>query len=515
VGQQAQPPREQQDIPERDALAGFAVGSVADLGGAGAEPGGIPVAAAPTWEPGDDGFGPAAGRAARKQVPRSSLGRFATGPDRQDPVEILVEQSRTRLQELVPVRYARMLVSPFTFYRGAAAVMAADLASAPHTGLTVQLCGDAHLANFGGFGAPDRTMVFDLNDFDETIPGPFEWDVARLVASFEVAGRDRGFPADVRRDIVTQVVQSYREAMASFAEMSRLEVWYARMDVRGARERWAELAGADNIKRLDKLVAKAQTKTSTKAFSRYTTRDAAGNLRIISQPPLLVPFDDLVPATDVAYINERLRKVVAGYSESLLADRRGLLAGYRIVGAALKVVGVGSVGTRCWVVLLVARDDDQDDLVLQVKEARDSVLEPYLHTNRYASQGERVVAGQRAMQAASDVLLGWDRIEGFDGVERDYYVRQLWDWKVSADLATIDVTRSRAYGQMCGWTLARAHARSGDRKAIASYLGSSDAAVRALADFATAYADQNERDYQRLRQAATDGLVPVAATPEG
>lgn len=474
-------------------------------------------ASGPGAEQATDGARGAArlGVAARKIVPRSSMGTWQPFDDRPDPVDILVQQGHNRLQDLLPVRYARMLVSPFTFYRGAAAVMAADLASTAHSGLQVQLCGDAHLANFGGFAAPDRTMVFDLNDFDETIPGPFEWDVKRLVASFAVAGRDRGFSPSVRRDLELRAVRSYRDAMTSFAPLPRIAVWYERLDADAISRRWGAVLGSKAVGRFEKAVAKAQSKTSSKAFARYTTRDAEGHLQLVSQPPLLVPLEELADGTDVARARAQAQLVLDTYDESLLPDRRWLLAGYRLVGVARKVVGVGSVGTRCWVALLVSVHDEQDALVLQVKEAGDSVLDRFLGTNTFTSQGERVVAGQRILQAAGDVLLGWTRVEALEGGTRDFYVRQLWDWKVSADLATLDVERLGIYAELCGWTLARAHARSGDRKAMAAYLGKSDTALTALADFSEAYADQNDRDYAALRKAAADGTIPVASTTEG
>jgi uncharacterized protein (DUF2252 family) len=455
------------------------------------------------------------GKAERHHVPRGSMAVHEPAPDRPDPVEVLVEQGRTRVPELVPVRYARMLGSTFTFFRGAAAVMAADLGAQPRSDLHVQLCGDAHLANFGGFAAPDRTLVFDVNDFDETIPGPFEWDVKRLVASFVVAGRDRGFSAQRCRDLVLRCVRSYQEAMSAFAGMTRLGVWYERLDAEAIRRRFETEVGSEALQELDRILAKARKHTSSKAFSRYTTRDADGRLCLLSHPPVLVPLEELLDPAELDVAEQRTRALLEQYSSALLADRQWLLAGYRIVGRARKVVGVGSVGTRCWVVLLVARDDDEDDLVLQVKEAQRSVLDPYLGTNVYAAQGHRVVAGQRVMQATGDVLLGWAHGIGIDGHERDLYVRQLWDWKVSVDLATISPAVFEVYAELCGWTLARAHARSGDRKAIAAYLGGSHAVDRAFADYAEAYADQNERDYARLRTAAADGVISVAPTEDG
>jgi uncharacterized protein (DUF2252 family) len=456
--------------------------------------------------------GAEAGRAERARLPRRSLALLAEDDARRDPLEVMLDENRTRIAELLPIRHARMLASPFAFFRGAAAVMAGDLAAGPRSALTVQLCGDAHLANFGGFAAPDRTMVFDLNDFDETIPGPFEWDLRRLAASIAIAGRDRDFPPGLRRDLVKGCVRSYAQAMASFAQMSRLDVWYERLDVARLKERWGPAIGELAVRRVDKVVSKARARTSSKAFSRYAERGADGRLRLVRQPPLLVPLEDLVDARGFATAMDRVHGMLESYRGRLLHERRWLLDGYRLVGVSRKVVGVGSVGTRCWVVLMAAHDDDQDCLVLQVKEAGASALDPYLGTNVHEAQGERVVAGQRIMQATGDVLLGWARVEGLDGEVRDFYVRQLWDWKLSPDLSRMRPETYRAYAEMCGWTLARAHARSGDRKAIAGYLGGGRTAADALAVFAEAYADRNERDHARLLRAVADGLIEVDDT---
>jgi uncharacterized protein (DUF2252 family) len=450
------------------------------------------------------------GKQLRKVVPRALHGGWDRRDEHRDPVHILQQQATTRVPELVPIRYARMLVSPFTFYRGAAAIMAADLAATPTTGLTVQLCGDAHLANFGGFSSPERALLFDLNDFDETLPGPFEWDLKRLVASFMVAGRYRGFSATKRRTFAVAVAESYRKAMREFAEMSRLQVWYARMDAVQLERRFGEMADAAARARLRKIVAKAQQRTGKAAFSRYTEAGPDGQLRPINQPPLVVPVEELYSPEELEVVRDVLRQAMNSYHDSLADDRRHLIDGYRAIGLARKVVGVGSVGTRCWIVLMVARDDPLDDLVMQVKEANASVLEPYLGASAYSNHGRRVVEGQRLMQAASDTLLGWQHIKRPDGEERDFYVRQMWDGKVSTDLDSLAARGFLTYAQMCGWTLARAHARSGDRKAIAGYLGGGVTFADALATFAEQYADQNEADYARLQQAAADGEVPVA-----
>ena len=453
----------------------------------------------------------AAGREVRRRVPRRTHGAWDTrGAEDRDPVEILDRQAATRVQELVPIRYGRMLTSAFAFYRGAAALMAADLATVPPTGLTVQLCGDAHLANFGGFAAPDRDIVFDINDFDETLPGPFEWDVKRLVASFAVAARDRRFPAGVDADLARAAAQSYRTSVATFAAMGRLDVWYTRMDADELVRRWGPDAGAETLKRFHKNLRKARRKTGSHAFSRYTEVGPDGTLRPLHDPPLVVPFEDLYDGEQLDRARDVLVESFERYQGTLSDDRRHLVSGYRLVGAARKVVGVGSVGTRCSILLLVGREDTLDDLVLQVKEAAPSVLEPYLGASRYENQGRRVVEGQRLLQAASDVLLGWDRATNLDGETHDFYVRQMWDGKVSADLEKLSLDGFRVYAEICGWTLARAHARSGDAPAIAGYLGSGTRFDQAMATFATAYADQNEADFALLRQAADSGRIVAA-----
>ncbi len=445
-------------------------------------------------------------------MPRSShAGWDLRSPADRDPLEILQAQAEARVPELIPIRYGRMLASAFTFYRGAAAIMADDLATTPTTGLIAQLAGDAHLANFGGFAAPDRAMVFDLNDFDETLPGPFEWDLKRLVASFAVASRDRGFASKVSRGLTAGVVASYRDAIAGFADMGRLDVWYARLDADELQRRWGAALGTSTLHAFRKNMAKAQRKTSARAFSRYTTTGPDGTLRPVSDPPLVVPLDELFAGPDLDTAHALVTDFYDRYLASLRDDKQYLLRGYRLVGAARKVVGVGSVGTRCWILLLVGEDDSLDDLVLQIKEAVPSVLEPYLGASAYPTHGRRVVEGQRLMQAASDMLLGWEQATHPSGETHDFYVRQMWDGKASADLGALTQNGYQVYAQICGWTLARAHARTGDRKAISGYLGSSDTFDTAMADFAEGYADQNEADYQRVRSAADDGLIPVAS----
>lgn len=445
------------------------------------------------------------GQGARAEVPRSVHGEWQPAPDRADPVGLLEEQATSRVQELVPLRYGRMLASPFTFFRGAAYLMAADLAKEPRTGLRVQLCGDAHLSNFGTFAAPDRRLVFSLNDFDETLPGPFEWDVKRMVASFAVAGRDREFDDADRRAVNMAAASSYREAMQDLARMRRLDVWYARLDVDELDAVLRSQVKAKHLKRFRKSVAKAQSKNSMKAFSKLV-ETVDGRPRLINDPPTIVRVQDLMPDKEVQEVEDTLHAILRTYRRTLRGDYRHLLEGFRFTDAARKVVGVGSVGTRSWIVLLVG-NDDQDPLFLQAKEAQASVLEPFLGKSAYTSHGQRVVEGQRLMQSASDVMLGWVKAKGFDGVERDFIVRQLWDGKGSAIVEAMDPTSMTGYARMCGWTLARAHARSGDPVAIASYLGSGDRFDRAISRFAEAYADQNERDYAALRRAVDDGRI--------
>jgi uncharacterized protein (DUF2252 family) len=450
----------------------------------------------------------ARGRAARRQVPRSSHAGWAPAPDRRSPVDILEDESADRLPDLVPVRYGRMLESPFAFYRGAAAIMAADLAPTPVSGLHVQLCGDAHIANFGAFASPERELVFDINDFDETARGPWEWDVKRLAASVAIAGREIGAKAPARREAVRMGVRTYREAIRRFGTMGHLEGWYARMDLNDVRALIDQRFGTTQARQLDRAVTKARGKDSLKALSKLTCLKD-GELRIQSRPPLLVPIDELLPAAaDRELVEAATRHLVARYADSLRSDRRHLLDGYRFVDMARKVVGVGSVGTRAWVVLLQGRDG-QDPLFLQVKEAGASVLEPFLGRDPTPNHGQRVVQGQWLMQASSDILLGWLRAPDAQGHERDFYVRQLWDWKASPDIENMVPKGLMAYAGLCGWTLARAHARSGDRVAIAAYLGSGDTFDRALAEFAEAYADRNEADYGALAEAERSGRIVV------
>ncbi len=450
------------------------------------------------------------GRSARADAPRSSHGEWAPAPDRADPVSLLERQAESRVSELIPIRHGRMLESPSTFFRGTAVIMAQDLAGSPTSGVTVQLCGDAHLLNFGLFATPERRMLFDINDFDETLPGPWEWDVKRLAASVEIAARDRGFGARERRRIVLAGVREYRERMRRIARRGTLDAWYDDVEVSDllaelrAEERGRRLT-AKEARRVRRHVAKARRRDSARVLARRAgTID--GELRIQAEPPLVVPVEELVVAGSEWERSEVLVKSALSDYRRTLAHRHHPLEEYRYVHAARKVVGVGSVGTRCYILLLTGRDR-RDPLFLQVKEAQPSVLEPHLGASEHAEHGERVVAGQRVMQAASDIFLGWQRIKGFDGVTRDYYVRQLHDWKGAIDIDELLIAGATLYSRVCGATLARAHARWGDRIAIASYLGKGEAFDRAIADFAELYADQNERDYAVFAAAVASGRL--------
>jgi uncharacterized protein (DUF2252 family) len=457
----------------------------------------------------------ARGQAARAEVPRSAHGRWEPAPGRPDPVALLEDQAASRVPDLVPIRYGRMLASPFTFYRGAAAIMAADLAGTPVSGVMVQLCGDAHLSNFGVFGTPERQMLFDINDFDETLPGPWEWDVKRMAASFEVMGRFRGFSPEDRRAIVTAGVCEYRDRMRRAAGLPTLGAWYDHLEagvllnlVR--REVRVKRLAKKEARRAERHVAEAYTRDSTRVFAKRAG-EVDGELRIVADPPLIVPIEDLVVPGSVVPGSEwedpapLIKKLLSSYRRSL-GHQGHPLEEFRYVHAARKVVGVGSVGTRCYILLLMGRDTN-DPLFLQVKEAQASVLEPYAGRSSYPHHGQRVVMGQRLMQAASDIFLGWQRIKGIDGVTRDYYVRQFHDWKGSGDVERILVPGATVYARICGATLARAHARWGDRIAIASYLGKGDGFDRAVADFSAAYADQNERDYDAFTAAVNSGQL--------
>lgn len=452
----------------------------------------------------------AAGREIREAVPRETLAQWQPPADRRDPVQILIDQGESRVSELVPVRYARMLSSEFAFYRGAAAVMASDLSYSNHTHLTVQLAGDAHLVNFGGYASPERSFVFDLNDFDETLPGPFEWDLKRLVASFAVATRARGFDEATRARIIAEVVRTYRESVHQFSHMSRLDVWYSRLSTDHMDQQWPGKEYKPIRKALAKTVEKAQTRTSERALRKLTTTAPDGRVIFDSNPPFLVPFDELVDADAKGEYARAAQAALVTYRRSLTSDRRVLFAGYRVADLARKVVGVGSVGTRCWVVLLMADQDESDVLMLQIKQAEASVLEAHLGRSRAPHHGQRVVEGQRVMQASSDILLGWTQLE-IGGQHADFYVRQMWDWKESADVETMDEASMDIYARACGWTLARAHCRSGDGVALAGYLGTSNTIDTAMVGYAESYADQNARDFAQLQAAASAGRIEVAA----
>jgi uncharacterized protein (DUF2252 family) len=439
----------------------------------------------------------AAGRAARKRVTRASTGEWTAPPDRRDPMEILEKQASTRLPGLVPIRYGRMSASEFAFLRGAPAVMASDLAQSPDTGLTVQLCGDAHLSNFGLYASPERRLVFDLNDFDETLPGPFEWDVKRLTASIAVAARQNGLKDTVGADTAREAARAYRLTMARLAGMGELDVWYQSVDASMLLQLARRKQGR---KELRTSFSEAERHTSLQALRKLTGPGPDGTPRIHYQPPLLVPFTEMGFDRDTE--EETIRRVFTDYRATLQEDRRALLERFRYVESALKVVGVGSVGTRCFMALMLG-ETTSAPLFLQVKEAEESVLAPYQKASRYDHQGHRVVAGQRLMQATSDIFLGWST--GPEG--RYFYIRQLRDMKGSANVPEMDKALLRGYAELCGLALARAHARSGDRVAIAAYLGSGDSFDRAMGNWAVAYADQTREDHKALMKAIKSGRV--------
>ncbi|MGW5149870.1 DUF2252 domain-containing protein [Rhodococcus koreensis] len=442
------------------------------------------------------------GVAARRRTPAASLAVHEPRP--RSALDLLEKQAATRIPELVPVRYGRMADSPFAFFRGTALVMADDLSHGPTTGLHTQLCGDAHLSNFGLFATPERELAFDLNDFDETYPGPFEWDVKRLVASLAVAGRDNGFSGKQRKRIVRACAAEYRETMSSHADRGELAVWYSHIDAETQMEDLRPVLDPSTRKRVRKTLDKSWGRDSASALSKLTTR-VDGRPRIVSMPPLVVPVEDLVAGEDADQVNRELVGRIREYSETLQPNRRVLLRRFEFVEAARKVVGVGSVGTRAWIILL--RGPGDDPLFLQVKEAQRSVLAAYVDGPSFANEGERVVSGQRLMQAASDILLGWHRGPDADGTQRDTYIRQLRDGKGSAVVETMNPHVMTLYGRLCARVLANAHARAGDRFAIAGYLGSGDDFDRALSEFAESCADRNARDHADLRRAIDDGRV--------
>lgn len=449
------------------------------------------------------------GKAARAAVPREAHAELAPSATR-DPVALLLRQDRTRVPELVPIRHGRMLVSPFTFFRGAALVMAADLATTPTPGMVTQLCGDAHLSNFGAYASPERRLVFDVNDFDETLPGPFEWDVKRLAASLVVAGRDNEYTAQQCRKVALAGVESYRTAIRSFAARPILDVWYAHLDIEAAVAEFRASPPGRRRERADRratdrLLAKARTRDNLQAVGKLTEL-VDGRRRIVSDPPLIERLDDMA-GLDHDEVLGRMRTLIARYRDTLTADRRSLLDHFTLADVAHKVVGVGSVGTRAWI-LLFQSGVEAGGLVLQAKQAEASVLAEYAGPSEYQNAGERVVTGQRLMQATSDIFLGWLRAPtSAGGPEADYYLRQLRDWKVSAPVEEMRPQSMALYARLCGWTLARAHARSGDRVAIGAYLGKSTVFDEAVADFAEAYADQTERDHATLADAVASGLL--------
>ena len=440
----------------------------------------------------------------RSAVPIASHEEWTPAPDR-EPIALLEQQAESRVPELVPIRHGRMLASPFSYFRGAALPMAADLAGTPTSSITVQLCGDAHLSNFGFFGSPERHLVFDLNDFDETLPGPWEWDVKRLVASLEIAGRDNGYTTKQRAVITRRAVRSYRQGMREFANQSMLEVWYAHLDIDSLLQQYQALLNAKRTPAVWRAIVKARAHDNLDAFSKLAEM-VDGEPRIAHNPPLVVPVEHFIDGTDREIAMGVLGRLLPAYYDTLLPDRRHLLEQYRFVHFARKVVGVGSVGTEAWIALFLD-EDHRAPLFLQIKEAQASVLEAFTAASPFECHGQRVVVGQRLMQSASDIFLGWERVPRGNGVYQDYYFRQLRDWKGSADVAGMTPEGMDFWARMCGWTLARAHARSGDRIGIAAYLGKSDTFDHAVAAFAVAYADQNERDYAALQHAVDTGRL--------
>ena len=441
------------------------------------------------------------GRKLREAVPRSTHGDWSPATDRPDPVEVITSEDAARIQALVPIRHGRMAVSPFTFYRGAAKIMAGDLVSTPSSGLTAQLCGDAHLSNFGSYASPDRRLVFDVNDFDETLPGPWEWDLKRLATSFVLAGRDNGIDKSAVATATTQSVASYRQAMAKYADQRTLDVWYAQATL----DQIIAAAPKKHRHQISKAAAKARSKDSLKAFSKLAEH-VDGKYRIKIEPPLVLPLRELDQSMDPDALREQVMASLQSYRSTLAHNRQVLFDRFELVDIALKVVGVGSVGTRCMIVLFEGRDQD-DPLFLQIKEAESSVLEDHLPKSQYEAHGERVVRGQQLMQSSSDIFLGWDTIADKN---HHFYWRQFHDMKGSADIASMRAKRLRNYAITCGVTLAHAHARSADTIAIAGYLGSGDTFDKAVAEFAFTYADQNDRDYAAFIAAIENGHIEAA-----
>lgn len=457
-----------------------------------------------------------AGKKLRKRAARSQHGAWEPATDRPDPVKLLISQNETRIPELLPLRSQRMAESAFAFYRGGALIMASDLSRTPTTGITVQCCGDAHVSNFGFFKTPEQRMTFDINDFDETLPGPWEWDVKRLAASIEICGRDCGMALGDREHAVLGTVASYREAMSQFAQMGAMKVWYAHIDADSLYQEYSAQMTRSQKKEAEKTLDRARRKDSDRAVSKLT-ENIDGELRFISQPPLIVPLRDMIaerkdspfPAPTDEELHVLFGVALAGYRHSLSDDKQWLIERYRATDIARKVVGVGSVGTRAWVIVLQGEDPD-DHLMLQIKQAQESVLERFVGKSAYLKHSQRVVEGQRAMQSSSDILLGWTPsvLQGIRKQPIDYYVRQLWNGKGSVDLSAIAPKRLEMLGRACGWTLAHAHARTGNRYAIAGYLGNGSAFDQALLEFSQRYADQNEKDYARFLEALDTGELP-------
>jgi uncharacterized protein (DUF2252 family) len=443
----------------------------------------------------------AAGKALRAGVPRSSHAEWSPDPERPDPISLLEEANKMRLEQLVPIRFGRMSMSPFAFYRGTADIMAYDLAKTPVSGIIAQLCGDAHLSNFGAYASPERRQVFDVNDFDETLAGPWEWDVKRLAASVVLAARQNGYSAQESKQAVMRCTQRYRESMQQFALMNHLDVWYYHLDVEGILAMARGMAGRKELeKRVERASAQASKRTRIETFPKLT-EVVDGQYRIKDEPPLIFHYDHLHPGKD-DLDTEEWKAMVRDYVMSLPEERRVIIFRYRSLDVAQKVVGVGSVGTRCAIVLALGGSEGDDPLFIQIKEAGASVLEQYLGTSPYPNHGQRVVVGQRLMQAASDIFLGWTTFNG-----RDYYARQLRDMKFSAEVEGMDLVLFTAYVELCAATLARAHARTSDPAQISGYLGNKDTFDQAIASFAGVYADQAERDHAALLAAIKEGRV--------
>ncbi len=453
-----------------------------------------------------------AGRAARAITPRSSHAQFEINwANRPDPVSLLEQQAQSRVPSLVPIRYGRMLTSPFAFYRGAALIMASDLATTPNSGLSVQACGDAHLANFGVFASPERSLVFDINDFDETHPGPWEWDLKRLLVSAEIAGQSNSFSEVDRREIVLAGAQEYRFAITEFSQMRQLDIWYSKLDVESLLKNLKKNIKSGEVRAEHLDINKAMNRTSLQALRKFT-EIVNGQRRFVSAPPLVAPVRDLTHENLALDFDDfkNIEAAVAEYSQTLSHDRRHLLNQFTFIDLARKVVGVGSVGTRAWMALFEGRDQT-DPLFLQVKEAQTSVLEAFTSPTQYANSGERVVAGQRLMQSTSDIFLGWNRVTTTEGTSRDYYIRQLRDWKGSVTVDLMNPTELKLYVRTCAWTLAKAHARTGDSIAISAYLGQGRTFDQAIVEFANEYAQQNLKDFQALEAAVASGRVVAQA----